>query len=555
MSHPAPTSASIPLVPTSGVPPTGSRHRAVEVVATFGDAIVGVRHVVDPRGGVVRATTRALIAGGAALLVTTALGFGWAAGVAADNADARAAWKRAGKPDWAFRPQRMPVSSGGLDALTLGGSILGLGALTWGLSRRRQELLPARVRLGTGPGVDFALEGVGDGFDLVAPAGDGFAVHVPGAATGSDAAAGARIPVVETTRLRFRVGKTAFHVASVPAPTRTAAAGLVLERRPLAFFAASALVHLGVVALLRTVPADQSNAIGDDGIVEEALLTASAESSEEIIAASDRNDDASQLGGAHGFQSMAGVSGTAGVDTKPSSDVVERSVRREGPTSVARQKALEEARIYGILGSVYLERGDLFASIAGQSDLTSGFDDLDVIGGWDGTGTGAPHGFGNGPSGFGPGGGGNDQNSVWSGAYHTIGTGLGTGSGYGVCDGCRGGMRGRVAKAPIVVTSEPHTTCTTADCDVSIIKRYIKRNLAKITYCYERQLLATPGLSGTVDTLFTVMPNGHVVESKASGVDPRVSSCVADVIANIQFPRFAAPFQVKYPFIMHRAGQ
>ena len=45
------------------------------------------------------------------------------------------------------------------------------------------------------------------------------------------------------------------------------------------------------------------------------------------------------------------------------------------------------------------------------------------------------------------------------------------------------------------------------DLDKAIIRRYIKRNINKITYCYEKALLATPGLEGTVTTQFFISPD------------------------------------------------
>ena len=60
--------------------PPSTDKQAVEVVATFGDGVVGVRHVSDPKGGVVTKLTKALVAGGIAMLATSAIAFGYAAG-------------------------------------------------------------------------------------------------------------------------------------------------------------------------------------------------------------------------------------------------------------------------------------------------------------------------------------------------------------------------------------------------------------------------------------------------------------------------------------------
>ncbi len=56
-------------------------------------------------------------------------------------------------------------------------------------------------------------------------------------------------------------------------------------------------------------------------------------------------------------------------------------------------------------------------------------------------------------------------------------------------------MRGRTAAVPTVAIGQPNAQ---GDLDKAIIRRYIKRNQQKIQYCYEKELLAKPNLSGTV---------------------------------------------------------
>ena len=69
--------------------------------------------------------------------------------------------------------------------------------------------------------------------------------------------------------------------------------------------------------------------------------------------------------------------------------------------------------------------------------------------------------------------------------------------------------------------------------DRNTIRRYVKRHLPKIQYCYERALLAQPRLNGTIDTSFFIHPDGTVGAVEARGVDPEVADCVADVLATI----------------------
>jgi hypothetical protein len=88
------------------------------------------------------------------------------------------------------------------------------------------------------------------------------------------------------------------------------------------------------------------------------------------------------------------------------------------------------------------------------------------------------------------------------------------------------------------------------DLDKATIRQYVRRNLNKIQYCYEKMLLAKPTLKGTVMVQFFITPNGSVASAAGSGVDPSVSSCVAEVIKGIEFPKpkGGGGVQVNYPF-------
>jgi hypothetical protein len=85
----------------------------------------------------------------------------------------------------------------------------------------------------------------------------------------------------------------------------------------------------------------------------------------------------------------------------------------------------------------------------------------------------------------------------------------------------------------------------------------VRRHIEKIGYCYEKELLARPELEGTVVASFTLNGNGAVIESKASGVAPEVSSCIAGVMSNIKFPRIGDTgiYPIRYPFNLRPAGR
>jgi len=131
--------------------------------------------------------------------------------------------------------------------------------------------------------------------------------------------------------------------------------------------------------------------------------------------------------------------------------------------------------------------------------------------------------------------------TIGTGQYGTIGHG--SGNAYGV---------GSRPDGPRASIGQPTSV---GDLDKAIIRRYIKRSIQKITYCYEKQLLADPKLEGTVTANFYIGPSGKVETSSAAGVDPEVSACVARVIEAIEFPKpkGGGGVQVSYPLTFRPA--
>lgn len=116
----------------------------------------------------------------------------------------------------------------------------------------------------------------------------------------------------------------------------------------------------------------------------------------------------------------------------------------------------------------------------------------------------------------------------------------------------RGDVRGRAPAAPTVSIGQPDAL---GELDKAVIRRYIRRNIQKVQYCYEKQLLVKPTLAGTVSVQFYIAPSGIVMSSTAAGFDPEVARCVADVIKAIVFPKpRSGGVQVNYPFIFHTTG-
>jgi pSer/pThr/pTyr-binding forkhead associated (FHA) protein len=551
--------------------------RAVEVAAMLGNSVVSVKHVMNPRGGKVTSTTYIFFALSALFLVVGLIGFGAGYYNASFNEAKKHQWVEVDKkPSWAYRPRKLGVAN---DIMTFVGFPLGIAFLASGLMRLRDEKISNPwFRIGQNPENEFpTTEAPGDSFALIAPRGDDFVfnysqgmegemqvdgqsialsdLQAQGRATPSSTAPGGlEVAIPQKARIRVKSGNATFLVTSVPQPKRhPVPLFATLEAVVLLFFAGSAIAHFGFVFLLWTVPPDQDTALTDMAVNEDTSNKAQTTSQEDPPPPEpEEEEDGEDESGGTGTAMMLeeGKMGKKDSDRAEGQYKMKKNADQE---QLARQQAIEQARTAGVLGSAALTQGGTFASITGTGDISSGFDDLDIQGGLLGNEPGEmAGGFGFGRSGFGPGGGGTGWGTIGTGRYGTIGHGSGTGSGYGVGSG-RGGMRGRQSAVPQVRIGQPQSV---GDLDKAIIRRYIKRNIQKITYCYEKQLLARPGLEGTVNTQFFISPNGTVSASNANGVDGDVSSCVAAVIKAIEFPKpkGGGGVQVNYPFNFRPTG-
>ena len=136
------------------------------------------------------------------------------------------------------------------------------------------------------------------------------------------------------------------------------------------------------------------------------------------------------------------------------------------------------------------------------------------------------------------------------GSYGTVGHGSGYGAGFGMGGGSVS-VSGHSAAVPAITINAP--AVVSGSLDRTVIRRYIQRNIQKITYCYERELMAHPRLHGTVEAHFVIGSTGRVESATATGVDDRVSACVADVVRQIEFPA-AERVIVNYPFTFRSAN-
>lgn len=267
---------------------------------------------------------------------------------------------------------------------------------------------------------------------------------------------------------------------------------------------------------------------------------------------------------AHGAVIAARETGSAFVaglqGTKLSKNLLAVPGARTAGQCVAKLKRAERNyRGVRFEGELEKMKGSAFASLTGTGDFSSGLDDANVMGGLLGDEVGEMEGgFGFGKAGFGPGGGGTGWGTIGTGNYGTIGHGSGTSSPYGSGSGKgkgkgKGGMRGRKASPPQVRIGN---AVVVGSLDKNIVRRYIRRKLPRIKYCYEKQLLVKPGIAGTVNAKFQISPQGMVKNSKAGGVHRKVADCVAGVIKTIKFPKpkEGDTVRVRYPFTFKPTG-
>lgn len=575
LTAPPSTAARLsPRLTTESVDDIGGA-RAIEVAAMLGESVVGVRHLKNPEGGKVTPLTKGLFIGGAVLILMSVFAFGMGVENAEFNKKARKVWiEELQKPPHDFRPRRISLA---FDWMAFGGALAGLVALTYALSRLNEERDSPYFRIGTASEVEFPVEGApGGSFPLVAPLGKDFVfnfapdmdgelvidgqplklgdLQANGKAQPSSRVTGALQTAIPTQgRIKVNVGQNSFLISSVPRPRRHAMPLFAsMESKVLAFVGGSAVVHLAIVTLLLSLPpAPQSLSLdlrGSEGRLTRVQSKAQEDPKEEE---EEENQDNVASGGTGTAMALdEGKMGKQDSQRKTG----QYAMKNEGADpQMAREAAVEQARNAGFLGAIRSAQGGAFASITGTGDFSSGLDDANVYGGLMGDEVGEMQGgFGFGRSGFGAGGGGTGWGTIGTGKYGTIGHGSGTGSGYGVGSG-RGGMRSRQAIAPRV---DIGNAVATGDLDKNIIRRYIRQKLPRIKYCYEKQLLVKPDISGTVVTQFQISPQGAVLNSTAQGVHDEVSSCVAGVIKTIMFPkpRGGGLVQVRYPFTFRPTG-
>ena len=553
------------------------REQAIEVVAMLGDSVVAVKHCAQPATGRLRARTYFI---GAALAALTAiLAFAFSLSVAADNHAQRVTWlSELHRPLSSFRERLLGP---GYDLVAFGALGLALGAFALGLWQRQRERLHPLFRIGTAPEVELPISSAPmPSFALVSSRGGRLLVRTTRELGGELICDGVTTPLSELIargdarqcadgavelhlpragQVRLRCGAATLLLAAVARPVaQVAALTARWDSRTLGYVAVSALAHLALWAILRATPVEAAVGSFDLSAGQDLSSRLNAVAHDDKPEVSER--DAADSGAASESEdsAMALPSGKAGDPQETASDRRMAQARTADRPQLSRAEALEQARNSGLFSSGAL-REARWADVTGDSDVSSGLDAATFFGDPDSLDAGGANGRGFGSrQGFGPGGDGFDHTVGGRARYHTIGDD-GRGNGPYAGGGCRLGAVCRLgdgrrgSAVPPLHVGPP--SCGAGGCgpDKEMIRRYIKRSVAKISYCYEKQLLGNPELEGTVEASFVISPSGTVMTSSASGLDPQVSQCVAGVISSIAFPAPHELVQVRYPFIFRRS--
>lgn len=124
----------------------------------------------------------------------------------------------------------------------------------------------------------------------------------------------------------------------------------------------------------------------------------------------------------------------------------------------------------------------------------------------------------------------------------------GGGAGYGAGKG--GGLGVKGSRKPRVRLASPTVR---GNLSKDIVRRYVRRNLASIRFCYEKSLVNDDSLAGRVELKFVISESGAIENPEAvSGAinDQAMLACLRRRAATWRFPRpVSGTVSVRYPLV------
>jgi hypothetical protein len=112
----------------------------------------------------------------------------------------------------------------------------------------------------------------------------------------------------------------------------------------------------------------------------------------------------------------------------------------------------------------------------------------------------------------------------------------GSGTGIGKACGSGGCGAGRPARKPRARVRQG-TPMVTEGLPKEVVRRIVRRYLARMKYCYEKELNTDPDLGGKVMVDFAVNAEGQVTAASAKGLNPAMEKCLVGAFRAMRFPK------------------
>lgn len=370
----------------------------------------------------------------------------------------------------------------------------------------------------------------------------GAKLTLPGA--DAEAATATELPIVGRTRCTLEIGALSIRLSAVAAGKRTSRRLFgTTDSNVAVSFGVSALICGAVMgAMAFFVPPlglTEDDSASQDRIymIQQYLASASEREREQLD--NPATEDDALPGSSDHAEAAAGESGKMG---KVGAPLKNRRAGVEGPKDntdvhMARDKALQEARSFGMIGLLSQQNGSTGPTVPWGRDSAMGNDAMSADGNMWGDDLGDSGGSGGlGLSGVGTGGGFRGE-SIGLGAIGTCGSAVcgGLERGFGNSLGRPGGQH-----KPTVPTMRPGTTTVSSgSLPADIIQRIVRQNYGRFRMCYEGGLRSNPNLTGRVAVRFVISRDGAVTHATNAGSDLPDSSvvgCVVSAYYGLSFP-------------------
>jgi TonB family protein len=357
-------------------------------------------------------------------------------------------------------------------------------------------------------------------------------------------------------RARLRLGDFTFLVNSV-LPGKLPAINAEPDWSALTFTGFSFLIHAVFLFLVYFIPPDPRSLsldmlAEDNRFVRYVLMPPEIEQTEiEDWAEVQQPDQQNQGGEGRRHEGEEGQMGRPDVRKNDNRFAIKGPADNIDP-QMARERVKEAAASSGILAALQSEA----PTSPFGADTAIGNDPENALGALMGSQIGDNFGYGGlGLRGTGRGGGGDGRGTIGLGRLNTIGHGAGGGKNQGYGRGT-GNLHSRRARGPDVVT--PGSATVHGALSREVIRRYIRRNLNQIRYCYEQELVRRPDLAGRVQVQFVISQSGAVSSSSVANStmgNANVEQCVSRAVGRIAFPQpdGGGVVIVTYPFMFQPA--